>query len=118
LEEQTLPLIALVKAGLANDIAAWRRPVILVSRTLATMTSEVDHRRLELAWLAKKIVWLCGPPRHELEAISVAAALELQVNRPRLSAERETIGSERIGGDEQDGVRFHLGPWRPDRVSG
>jgi hypothetical protein len=85
LEDQTLTSVAVVRTGDTADIARWRGAVILGSGTTATATAEVDHRRLELAQLPEQIERFSRPPCHELEAISVAAPLELDLDRPRLS---------------------------------
>jgi hypothetical protein len=67
----------------------------------------MDHRRLELAQLAEQIERLGRPPGHELEAIPVPAMFELCLDRPRLLVEGKSVGSKRIGSQEQDRVLVH-----------
>src|SRR5262249_29386250 len=55
---------------------------------LPAMTAEVDHRRLDPAQLAEQIERLCRPSGHELEGATEAAALQLHLDRARLSIER------------------------------
>src|SRR5262249_23584454 len=73
----------------------------------AAVTAEVDHRRPEPAQLAKQIEWLHRPPGLELEAVPVAAALQLHLDRAHLPIECEPIGIAWIGGQKQDRVLLH-----------
>src|SRR6185295_16214208 len=59
---------------------------------LAAVAAEVDHRRPDLAQLAKQIQRLRRPPGLEREAIPVAGALELRSDRSRLAVERARVG--------------------------
>src|SRR5262249_31893285 len=79
--------------------------------TRGAMSAEVDHRRLELAELAEQIERFGRPSGHEIEAVSEAAALQLHLDRARFAVECEPIGTERIGGQEQDRV-LHRRPLR------
>jgi hypothetical protein len=56
----------------------------------------MNHRGLELAQLPKKIERLGSPSGHELEPLPRAAALELDVDRARLTIERELVGAIRV----------------------
>jgi len=71
------------------------------------VTAEVHHGRLELAQLAEQIERLDCPPGLELEAVAIAAALELRLDRTCFFAECERVRSGGIGGEKQDGVLFH-----------
>src|SRR5215208_5113953 len=84
---------------------------MLAGAVRCAVAAEVDHRRLELAELAEQIERLGRPPGHELEAVPEAAALQLHLDRARLSVEGAWIGPARIGGQEQDGV-LHRRPQR------
>jgi len=48
-------------------------------------TTTLMFAGFQLAQLAQQIQWLNRPPRHELEPLPVAAALELEVDRARLA---------------------------------
>jgi len=80
--------------------------LLYIGHALATLAAKVDDRWLELAQLAKQIEWLRGPASLEHEAVPVAGALELLLNRACLAIQCESIEPARIGGQEQDRV-FH-----------
>jgi hypothetical protein len=95
-------------ARITGDASAPRlRRALVAGRMLRAVTAEMHHRRLELAELAEQIERLHRPPGHELEAIPVPAALELRLDRARLSVERTRIGAEWICGQEQYRVLVH-----------
>jgi hypothetical protein len=74
---------------------------------LAAVTAEVDHDRPDLAQRAEQIERLHRPPRLELEAVPVTAALQLGPDRARFSVEGASIDPAGVGGQEQDGVLLH-----------
>jgi hypothetical protein len=97
---------------LVDDIPAGR----VSAGGSSAMTAEMDHRGLELAKLAKQVERLCGPACDELEAVAVAASLELELHVSGFAIECESLGPEWIRGQEQDRVLLHGVPWRGDRA--
>src|SRR6185436_2470661 len=96
--------IDVVQDGIPARCLTCPRPGL---RGPAAVTAEVDDRRLELAQLAEQIERLHGPSGLELEAVPVAGALQLVLDRPRLPIEREPVGTDRIGSQKQDLVLLH-----------
>jgi hypothetical protein len=102
LEEQPWSGIAALVAGVDVNIAMSSRRWCMGIDACGAVAAEVDDRRLELAKLAQQIERLGGPSGHQIEAVAEAAAFQLALDRAHLAIEREAIGAERIGGQEQN----------------
>ncbi len=108
LEQQALRRRAVDGAGVADDVPVRATCPVgrarRARRARAAVAAEVDDRRLELAQLAEQVERLGRPARHQLEAVAEAAALQLDLDGAGLAVEGQSVGAERIGGEEQDGV--------------
>src|SRR5690349_3007971 len=95
------------RLGTAMSLVAGRSARRRRSRRPLAVAAEMDHGRPKLSQLAQEIHRLDRPSGDELELVSVSAALELDMNRPRLAIEGQRTTAHRIRGQEQDGVLCH-----------
>src|SRR5262249_44724320 len=102
LEEQARRLVGV--GGIAIDHTIAPRADDGATSASSAVTTDVHYRRLELAQLPKEIQGTYRPSRHQLELISVSAALEFCLDHAGLFVDGESVGADWVGGEEQDDV--------------